>query len=192
MERKVDSFNNILVTGPHRSGTTFAATTLAHDTGYRLALEEKIKFSNRYLVCCHLNDDEPWVIQCPFLSDVIHEFQWDDTLVIWMKRNLEDIRRSQQRMYGPKGYQISWWAIEQAERRKYHTTAHKPIAQIKNECWDLQKMMIPHWLEMEYDSLKLHPLYKAKRENFSFRQTSGDGIEKKPYRTVWNEGAVYL
>ena len=155
-------YNKILVTGPQRSGTRIAAKAIALDTGYTYIDEKEFKVSNLNQLREILKKDKI-VIQCPGVSAWIQKFSSEDTLIIFMKRDTEDILASQKR--------INWQ--QKTEVSKYNRSGGI-ICLIKYDEWERQQRpIIKHWLELEYESLAKHPLWipKEKRLNFKARQT---------------------
>jgi len=175
MFQHLKSHKKILVTGPHRAGTTIAATMIAHDTQSFLALEEKcwLPGQDLQLLDWWMNDYKGSVVcQAPFAADQCHVYK--NALVVFMHRDLSDIKKSQQRMFSEDHEDINWERIQRAETRKYHTgQLGRPIAQIKYEQWQEQKQDLPYHLDLEYESLKDHELWvdKEDRKAFHVRQT---------------------
>lgn len=173
MFESLEQHKKILVTGPHRSGTTFAATAIQHDLrdSHGLIREELCRKSNfdigkaRYWL---MEYPGAVVVQAPFLADMCHQFP--GVFVVFLHRDNVDIARSQQRMYEINGQQVIWPYIEDAELSKYH--ANGAIALIKYESWQEQKKSIDHYLELDYESLRAHPLWVDDRKDFHVRQTS--------------------
>lgn len=165
-------YRKILVTGPHRSGTTFAATAIAHDTGHGLIREELSRFNPRLLRAWLQESPSPVVCQAPYAADICHTF--GDVLVVWMVRDVSEIEASQARMRLEDGAPVNWSRIEAGERRRYH--ANEPIAAVKYRNWPLQRAKIARYLNLEYESLRDHPLWIAPefRVDFHVRQTSVD------------------
>lgn len=151
----------ILVTGPQRSGTTICAKMVAHDTGYMLFDETDfgVTDSERFL---HFTRIHNVVIQCPHQLRIAHEIS--NAFVILMKRNITDIITSEKRV----GWDKSWhmW-----EKSFYTYTDPRPVSEIKYEYW--QKHKPQNYTEVEYESLKQHPLWfdKEHRKNFTGKQT---------------------
>lgn len=170
-------FRKILVTGPHRAGTTYAASCIASDTGHEFRPEERIRFDCRYLMGLHLADERPFVIQCPFMAPFIHEYP--QALVVWIRRDPEAIRASRGRMYGRRGFKTRPEPLIGEMLRRYHASGD--LCKIQEENWQIQKARLPHWLELEYDSLRARPDFIDKRANFHVRQIApGQDIERKP------------
>ncbi len=171
----------ILVTGPHRSGTTFTARCIAHDTGHEFRAEERIHFDCRYLMQLHLEDERPFVIQCPFMAHIIHTFQ--QVMVVWVSRDKAAVTRSLNRMHNSQnGAQIRPQLMIEAMRKKYNAQGiGKDLYDIQYENWLVQRERLPNWEQVQYESLTRHPLYWAERNNFHVRQTeTGQEIEKLP------------
>ena len=165
----------ILVTGPHRSGTTFAATAIAHDTGHGLVREELCRFSRKGLEHW-IENDARVVIQAPFASDICHQFP--TAMVVFMHRDIEDIEASQKRMFNSDGSDVAWFGFEFREREHYHTDDFsRPISEIKYDVWQEQKKKLLNFMELQYESLSEHPLWVAKecRKDFHVRQTHAVG-----------------
>ena len=164
----------ILVTGPHRSGTTFAATAIQHDLAeHGLIKEELCKFSQRGLEHW-LECPEPMVIQAPFASDICH--QYPQAFIVFMFRNIADIEKSQWKMVMANGQKVFWPKFEMGVRGVYHSDDYtKTLAEITYENWQEQKERIPNYLELQYESLMNHPLWITDRSDFHGRQVYAVG-----------------
>ena len=146
-------YDYILVTGPQRSGTTIAAKMIAEDTG-------KLFVSEGHMQDARDEKGALWhimhrvrniVIQCPRMSAYVHEYAAENVLVVFMHRELEDIKASEAK--------IGWG--DALQRQRYHAEDDKRhIAQIKwaywrkvqqDQCWDT--------LDLEYDDLADHHLW---------------------------------
>jgi len=150
--------DQIVVTGPHRSGTTIVMEMIAHDLNYERYREEKGS-----------------VYQVPLLSSKCHELP-DYVAVVFVRRPEEDILASQKRInWGDEDNKIN----EFHEITKYHDfvsllDSEWSAAKVKYEVWKrAQKEKIRHPYEINYNSLFGHPLWipKEKRKNFNPRQT---------------------
>ncbi|MCK5056118.1 MAG: PqqD family protein [Candidatus Aminicenantes bacterium] len=165
MFEKYARFDNLLVTGPQRSGTRICARMIAHDLGRQYIDENDLDMDSLYLLCSFLEKKQRYVIQCPCLCRYIHIFNRRDTAVILMRRDLEEIAASQKRI---------GWSREWLELAKYDRT-EGVIAEVKYSFWEnYQKKRTRHAFEINYDSLAAHPLWVAKdlRLNFKPEQTS--------------------
>ena len=170
----------ILVTGPHRSGTTFAATAIQHDLKDTHGL---VKEELCWLPKMGLRRLEYWltnpvkvVVQAPFAADVCHQFL--GTFVVFMQRKIDDIEASQKRMYLDDGGDVFWPGMEMTERGKYHRDDYsKRVSEIKYDSWQHQKERIANYFELEYESLSGHPLWidSAQRKEFTVRQVRAVG-----------------
>ena len=164
--KELGIFDRIAVTGPQRSGTTIAAKIIAEETGHDYIDEDDFGI-NSYQAFKHVfNSRKKIVVQCPGLCHKAHEIgEFDNTAVVMMIRNVDDIIASQERI---------GWAAEKIERFKYNRLVGPPIAEIKYQYWeDVQKHQIKHQFEIVYESLKGHRLWvpKEKRTRFKIRQT---------------------
>lgn len=148
-------FNQILVTGPQRSGTTICARMVAEDTGHEYIDEAVFNVHRWDYLQGILEAWDKIVVQCPAVAHCIHQVP-DDALVVWMMRPPRDIIASQERI---------GWKEEPIELAKYRPLINgnfhgAGIAEVKNGFWNVaQKPVIKHWLEVEYDSLAEHPLW---------------------------------
>jgi len=162
MFESLKKYNKILVTGPQRSGTRIAAKMIAADTGYTYLDEEEFNVSNRDKLRKIFKRGDI-VVQCPAISAWIQDFSANDTLIIFMMRDIDDILASQKR--------IGWG--DKTELSKYGKK-RGVISKIKYDVWEKeQKPKVENWLEVEYESLSGHPLWiaKNKRINFKYNQT---------------------
>jgi len=85
-ELKSREFKRILVTGAHRSGTTFAAATIAHDLGLMFYPEENIRGGSLVLLKDFQKTHGEYVMQAPGLSVNCHLVDFD--IVIIMRKNM--------------------------------------------------------------------------------------------------------
>jgi hypothetical protein len=159
------NFKKILVTGPQRSGTRICAKMIAYDTGYEFIDEVSLSMDGLYKLNHFLEEKRPLVIQCPVLCRYIHMFKGDKIAIVLMRRELDDIVKSQERI----GWQWEW--LELARYDLYDGI----IAETKYQFWEqYQKERIQNSFEIEYESLVAHPLWITKdlRQNFHPIQTS--------------------
>ena len=164
MFKHLSTFPHILVTGPQRSGTTICAAMIAHDTGLEFLTEEKVPGLDNLRGL--LTTEKRFVLQCPQFCRYIHEFSAPDTLIVMMRRECKDIIASEIR--------IGWQGYRKMELARYGVE-DGVISDVKYAYWDAhQKHMIQEQLEVEFESLKEHPLWipKSRRLHFGPRQIS--------------------
>lgn len=153
-------FSKILVTGPQRAGTRICAQAIAYDTSYEYIDEEDLQMDSLYSLFAVNMMKEKFVAQCPTFCRYIHFFSADDTAIILMKRNIQDIISSQKRIN---------WGYEKLELARYDQT-EGDIAEIKYKYWrETQKNKITNAFEIDYESLSVHPLWINEQERRSFR-----------------------
>lgn len=158
-------FDNLLVTGPQRSGTRICARMIAHDLGHQYIDENDLDMDSLYLLSSFLERKQRYVIQCPCLCRYIHIFDRRDTAVILMRRDLEEIAVSQKRI----GWRWEWLELARYDRTE------GVIAEVKYQYWEkYQKKKIENVFEIEYENLKTHPFWVPKdlRGDFKAGQTS--------------------
>ena len=153
-------YDVIIVTGPQRSGTRIAANMIAYDTGHELIDERQIAVDSLYRLAA-AKAREGVVIQCPALCGFIHNFADPDTLICMMMRPISEIIASQKRID---------WKFEPLEQI-YFQNFDTPIAEQKYNQWNWQKTIIKNYLEIDYHSLDIHPLWKPKEERKNFGDT---------------------
>jgi hypothetical protein len=160
-------FDKILVTGPQRSGTRICTKMIAYDTGHEYIDEDDIGLDSLYRLAPLLHNRQCLAVQCPALCRHVHIFSADDTAIVLMRRNIEDIIASQERI---------GWAYEWLELARYDRS-DGVIAEIKYQFWEeSQRGQIQHAFEIEYESLAEHPLWIPKhlRQDFNPVQTAID------------------
>lgn len=154
----------VLVTGPHRSGTTITGKILACELGYRYVDELDIGFDQFSKVCDLYANHDRFVLQAPTLSFCCSFFPG---AIVFMMRPIDEILRSQKRIgfTGPR------------DLKKYFRD-DGDIARIKYDAWDrFQKdLMRPgeqYPFEVDYHSIKDHSLYVPDelRTSFTVKQT---------------------
>jgi hypothetical protein len=83
------------------------------------------------------------------------------------RRSVEDIIASQRR--------INWGSREEGFERHHLAipkTDQRPIAEIKYEMWDANKYGYKHFIDVNYDELRKHPLFAQERSNFGPKRWS--------------------
>jgi hypothetical protein len=165
--------DHIIVTGPHRAGTTFASEIIAEDLGYRLLPENS--FGGKYpshpfrslfdkLAGCQRAKVKA-VYHCPGLAPYIHLLDCFLPAIVFMKRSVEDIVASERR--------IKWEGQEKRLIKSYYRD-EGVLAAVTYETWEkYQKPLITHPYDLEYESLNAHPRWvpKEQRANFTNHQT---------------------
>lgn len=162
-------WSNILVTGPQRSGTTIVAHALAQDLGLLYCDEDDIGWeegskNKEDILRRTLAYGIDYVIQAPACAHICHTLP-EDTVIVFMRRDVQDIKKSQKRI---------GWAYEQIEMDKYPPKYHRgSIAETKYYYWEsVQRGLIKYPYEIEYESLREHPLWVEGRQEFTARQWS--------------------
>lgn len=158
----------IIVTGPHRSGTTIVTHMIAHDTG-KVALDEVV-FNHRdiKLIPEILAKEPSCVLQAPqalpwspILTDI-------DRAIVYVRRDHAEIEASVLTSRVPKGNLIKrpWFSPDQAF-----------------DLWLRVEPLLDHPYVIDYDSIKLHPLYVPKeKRNRKWTHKSIDVKDKKRKR----------
>jgi hypothetical protein len=140
--------DRIVVTGPHRSGTTIAAQMIAADTGHRY-VDENDDIAGFYP---HRLDE--WlqrklsvpkvVVQGPSLLRMLVDSPPPDTLVVLMRRSPAGVFASEQR---------TGWEYREREMEAFGAS-EGDITTIKYAYWDANPP--PRSAEIEYESLSDH------------------------------------
>ena len=160
----------IIVTGPQRSGTRIGAKCIAHDLGYEYIDEAEVYVDSLYQLVTVVRARDNSVIQCPALSHVAHELASPRAAVVMMVRDVKDIVASQERI------DWAWELVEYAQYQlatDYWRWDDSTIASVKYSYWDQYWNGRPHCFDLEYESLRGHPLWVPGelRKNFGFSQT---------------------
>lgn len=154
----------MVVSGPQRSGTTFAAKVVAAELGWTFLDETTFGIQNRQMWRRLLQHEQRSVVQCPAMMRHLHDDVPDDVLVVVMRRHVSDIVASQHRI---------GWEWERTELSRYGLKSGS-ISEVKYDWWDTHKMDGPaRWVELDYDTLSGHPMWVAPevRVTFSPKQT---------------------
>ena len=152
MFEELSQYRTVIVTGPHRTGTTICAEMIGHDTGKKVIREESFKWRN--IIKAEELIYEGGVFQGPYLLPWAPMFSDDETLVVFMKRHGADIDASVEKLK-QRGISVPYFDWSQADR-----------------LWEAISHVIDNKMEVEYESLKSHPLWVDNREEWGHRQTS--------------------
>lgn len=146
MFERLSGYRLVIVTGPHRSGTTIAAKMISRDTGKTLILEES--FDCRNII--KAGRIKSGVVQGPYLLPWLPIFSADDTAIVYMKRDGRSIDSSVARLSVSKPF--------------YHWSQGW-------ELWGRLEPILKNAEVVDYDSLRTHPLWGENREGWGHRQT---------------------
>lgn len=153
-------YRNILVTGPHRAGTTICAKMIAADTRKRFVIERDIatpRFAgdtepdlNSKTVQKWLEDNPDTVLQGATCFRWLAELQRDTLLTVFVERSTQHIHASQMAYRGR--------IIDDPEDKRRQ----------------FDMMRIAHRLVVHYDDLRDHPLFVDDRTGWEPRQIAPD------------------
>ena len=158
--RKVDGKSYIFITGPQRTGTTFAAKIIAEDLEYDHIDEQEFGTYHLERLSKLIQSRSRCVIQAPALSHKAHLFHaFDDAAVIWMKRNSRDTLSSEE----SKNWRNQ---AHSRETRTYHDSfnisrnASADSYWMKNDIWDRHQSRLHRCnYNLDYESLRIHPKF---------------------------------
>ena len=161
-------FLKIVVIGPQRSGTRFAAYALSEDLLYHFADQTAIGLTNFGLMKKVLDQHDRVVVQGTGCTAKIHELNRKDVLVVWVRRNTADVLASQKRIHWPE-------SCERPRIPKPYCDV-EPLCEGRYQYWnEVQKLSVPHWIEIDYESLRKHPLFVDRETRWSHRGGKGFG-----------------
>lgn len=177
----------VLVTGPHRSGTTICAKMIAHDTGHDFVIEDDIGFARLPQLAAFIQSNYgPMVVQCPFLSHIIEDLKYlidldyDDVMVVMMHRYRADIIRSEVRS------KLNFNLVGARTKMAYRSESEAHASDIKYLCWEGQCRVLPHAMDVGYESLKDHPLWIEDRAALQFEH----GVKHGQLPKVFRDGII--
>jgi len=150
----------IVVTGPQRSGTRIAAKMIAADTGHTFVDEMEFAIKDVQAFRDVLGR-EGIVAQSPHMLKDLVDDPPPGIFIVLMRRDLEQIHASERR--------IRWAEVfggNITELAKFGLTEGDPAA-VKYCYWDSHPKSVP-FMELEYDSLRSHPLWVSDEQRRDF------------------------
>lgn len=140
-------YPSVVVTGPHRSGTTICAEMIGQDTGLTVYREEA--FSNRDITKAEPLVESGGVFQGPYLLPWAPIFR--DTMIVYVDRPHDEIAASLGRL------RVSAPHFDAAQ-------ALRLWSRIQEQC--------EHAMTVQYHDLKAHPLWRDDRHGWHCRRTA--------------------
>lgn len=199
---KLRSFHQVVVTGPHRSGTRFISKALAQSLNYRYCDEDGIGDGLCLLHTAIRNfkaSDRRAVYQAPLMMAYVGSLS-EDTAIVCSRRPVDEIELSENRIGWEKSGTDNRSRFNAVELSKFfgefrdtynnrHATfadalkadpecrswARGRLSEIKYMIWDkYMKPSLKNAFDVDYHWFKDHPLFieKEKREKFLPTQTS--------------------
>ena len=174
MFEELKKYSKIFVTGLARSGTRIATRMIAQDTGMDFIDETEWGVVDVPKLVHYDKYFSKFVVQATSLSFCISRFSREDTLIVFVKRDLNDI-------------QLSWDRVRTKNldsiKLLWKNPPKEALVSVKDRLfyWERQKPKIINLLEVEYESLKDHPLWvpKEKRDDFLWHQTRESQFKKE-------------
>lgn len=169
-------FNKIIVTGAQRSGTTYAASVLAQDIGYQHVDECVYGSGNTPKFLEELEKDKV-VIQAPGQYHAAMKIEDKNVLVVVMRRNVEDILSSEERIGWRNLCGVDYNAVELDKNKDLALKCGLSSEDFSNSCElkyaILEKTNNDNTIELDYDSLRVTYgwVEKEDRSCFSPKQT---------------------
>ena len=154
-------YKNIVVSGPQRSGTTACAGFIMTDLGRGkiTRVSGGINIDQLAKACEAKGEKVIHAAGCTFGLHREDIGGRDDTAIIWMWRDLEDVHKSEKRINWRPG----------AEFGRYNTKNRDEVAPAKIKMFlEEQKDKIKHIYEIDYTELEKHPLYVPPELRTSF------------------------
>jgi len=163
MFEELTKYSNVVVSGPQRSGTRIAAKIIAYDTSKTYIDERDINYHDFRLLEWHLLQGNV-VIQCPGLCHMLHYISFEDTLVVMIRRPVEEILISEHKKWNMPSRRL--------ELLKYGCS-EGTISRIKYDFWTkVQKPILgKRSMAINYHDLDTHKLFIKDRKNFRWDQT---------------------
>lgn len=149
----------IIVTGPHRSGTTITGRMIAHDLDRRYITESQIQahrnslLDRRYMRDWIMAQDEPFVLHGATCFNWIDSMQGDNVATVFVWRPDREIRDSQ----GRAGDGFDNIAGKRARWKEL-----------------IEAGVIANPFDVNYHDLHDHPLWEGDRDGWSKRQILPD------------------
>jgi len=179
LKSKLKNFTKIYITGPQRSGTRIASKIISYDLNLKYMQEERIDVDDKERFNNFKERQNNFVLQCPGMSAFMDEYDFNDQeVVIFMRREINDIINSQKRINWPSELEIVKYnnKFKKFEDLNTEFTKDTPISNVKYSVWDFYqktKLEEDRFYDLEYSSLSDHELFlpKKKRENFDWDQT---------------------
>ena len=170
MFEKFRKYQNIIIVGAHRSGTTFATHAIAHDLS-RVAVDEiTFKHSRIDLLQDLLQAGKRYVIQAPQALPWLPILVGPKDIAVYVVRNHDEIRESYRRSKTQK-------------RRKIPPAPFTPD-QALNMWWRIF-IQLPDSDMINYADLSSHPLFISKKDRYPWHykqvDKTGKWYEKKKY-----------
>jgi hypothetical protein len=106
------------------------------------------------------------VVQCPALFDLMPELSDPHTAIVLMRRPLEELAQSRDRMFDPhSAHQLSGEEQNTAQLERLGASTGDAAA-LKYDCWDrwVKEGRIHHPIEIDYHSLSEHPMWVSKED----------------------------
>lgn len=201
-ENLIKGYDRIIIVGNQRSGTTFVSQALSKTLGYK-NIDENAFAVKDVNVFKEIFKQKNIVVQAPGLTHLVHNLVGEKDLIIFMVRQWSDIYKSIHRKNGKLSNWILMNDMYDVSKYYYTTgyfkdrggKVHELYDKIDSKCnsvfeevvnkdsysldvvykmWKhYQRDLITNYIELDYESMKLHPMWidKKHRTKFHAKQT---------------------
>jgi hypothetical protein len=198
----IKGFERIIIVGNQRSGTTFTGQAIAKSLSFK-SIDEAAFHTKDVDKFKKIFKQQNIVVQAPGLTHLVHNFVGKNDLVIFMVRKWSDIFKSIYRTNGQMSQWVLMNDMYDVNRYYYSFGYYKDSDGNKHELYDkkderceaiydevvdrnsfhldviykmwknFQRDLIPNYIELDYESMKLHPMWvdKKYRKEFNSKQT---------------------
>lgn len=169
-------FQYIFVSGMQRSGTTPCMKMIQWD----LEIPQCIWVGpepKRVQEAIEEFPGQKLIFHSPGIAHLLHEIPptfEEKIAIVWLKRDRWEVIKSAERVTWMPHTELETYNLA-FEKDGFITNADiSDLKKAKDALWEKQKEDIPHWFEIEHESLKEHPLWIRKEDRIGFhvRQTS--------------------
>lgn len=154
----LQKYRFVLVSGPHRAGTTIAAAMITNDLGYEFVEDAQTQLER---FAADYQDYPPTVFHCPSYCHYIHHLAHiPDLAAVMVIRDIEAIIASERRI--PWAFEPQQLGFYRSKARPRPTFAiQTPISAVKYRYWqEVQKPMFgASGYEIRYEDLAKHPMW---------------------------------
>ena len=201
-ENLIKGYDRIIIIGNQRSGTTFVSKAIANTLSFKYIDEIAFNVKDVGMFK-NIFKQKDIVVQAPGLTHLVHNIVGKNDLVIFMVRKCSDIYKSVYRKNGKLSNWIFMDDMYDVNRYYYSSGYFKDALGKTHELYDtkdercesifdeviernsysldvvykmwkhFQRDLIPNYVELDYESMKLHPMWidKKDRKNFHEKQT---------------------
>jgi hypothetical protein len=178
--------NKIVLAGPHRSGISIISNILSKELELDIVNETDFYVDNIGKFLNYIKNNDNIIIQAPTLSYFLHNIPYNDMLILYLYRDINDIIKSQNKtgIFELNDNKLelkeTWTDLHNDSQIKFLRNFFKndsrinwlkPVSEVKYQIWEIiqQPLLKVEYINIKYEKFKTHSMWVNEEERINIK-----------------------